>query len=40
MPAEEKCRRAQYVIRTDTLEAARQQVQDVVKDIRSKLADA
>ncbi|MHA7851006.1 dephospho-CoA kinase [Roseovarius sp.] len=40
MPAEEKCRRSDYVIRTDTLEAARKQVQDVVSDIRSKLANA
>jgi len=40
MPAEEKCRRSDYVIATDTLEAARQQVQDVIKDIGSKLADA
>ncbi|SHL53627.1 dephospho-CoA kinase [Roseovarius litoreus] len=40
MPAEEKCRRSDYVIKTDTLEAARKQVQDVVSDIRSKLANA
>ncbi|EDM73116.1 dephospho-CoA kinase [Roseobacter sp. AzwK-3b] len=40
MPAEEKCRRSDYVIKTDTLEAARKQVQDVVSDIRSKLAHA
>ena len=40
MPAEEKCRRADYVIKTDTLEHAREQVQDVVADIRSRLADA
>ena len=40
MPAEEKCRRADYVIPTDTLEAARQRVQDVVRDIRGRLADA
>jgi dephospho-CoA kinase len=40
MPAEEKCRRSDYVIATDTLEAARKQVQDVVRDIRSKLSHA
>ncbi len=40
MPAEEKCRLADYVIETDTLEHARQQVQTVVADIRSRLAHA
>ncbi|WP_370399644.1 dephospho-CoA kinase [Sulfitobacter sp. JB4-11] len=40
MPIEEKCARADYVIETDTLEHARQQVQDVLLDIRGKIADA
>jgi dephospho-CoA kinase len=40
MPAEEKKRRADYVIVTDTLESARDQVQTIVKDIRRKLEDA
>lgn len=37
MPNTEKCARADYVIQTDTLEHARQQVQDVLKDIQGKL---
>ena len=37
MPDEEKRARADYVIVTDTVEHARQQVQDVVADIRRKL---
>lgn len=36
MPSEEKCRRSDYVIATDTLEHARAQVQDVLADIRGK----
>lgn len=36
LPAEEKAARADYVITTDTVEHARQQVQKVVKDIREK----
>lgn len=37
MPAQEKCGRATYVIETDTLEHAAQQVQTIVQTIRSKL---
>ncbi|MCZ0811281.1 MAG: dephospho-CoA kinase [Pseudomonadota bacterium] len=40
MPNAEKCRRADYVIETDTLENARRQVQDVVRDIRDRLKNA
>ncbi|MDF1728987.1 MAG: dephospho-CoA kinase [Sulfitobacter sp.] len=40
LPAAEKAARADYVIETDTIEHARAQVQAVVQDIRSKLADA
>ena len=40
MPAPEKAARADYVITTDTLEHARAQVQDVVADIRKKIAHA
>jgi dephospho-CoA kinase len=40
MPAAEKAARADYVITTDTLEHARAQVQDVVADIRKKIAHA
>lgn len=40
MPAAEKARRADFVIETDTLEHARAQVQAVVQEIRSRLADA
>ncbi|SNS10550.1 dephospho-CoA kinase [Antarctobacter heliothermus] len=36
MPNEEKCARATYVIETDTLEHAREQVQDVLKDIEQR----
>lgn len=36
----EKCRRSDYVIETDTLEHARQQVHDVVSDIRRQMTDA
>lgn len=37
MPAKEKCDRARYVIETDTLEHAAEQVQTIVRTIRSKL---
>ena len=33
MPNEEKCRRATWVIETDTLDHAREQVQDIVRQI-------
>ena len=39
-PAEEKAARSDYVITTDTLENALTQVQDIVADIRKKLAHA
>jgi len=37
MPADEKCARATYVVRTDTLEQAAAQVQNIVDTIRSQL---
>lgn len=40
MPNAEKCARSDYVIETDTLEHARQQVQSIVADIRKKIANA
>lgn len=40
MPDADKRARADYVIVTDTLDHARQQVQDVVADIRRKIAHA
>uniref|UniRef100_UPI003B520AC5 dephospho-CoA kinase n=1 Tax=Roseovarius indicus TaxID=540747 RepID=UPI003B520AC5 len=40
MPDEEKRRRCDFIIVTDTVEHAREQVQDVVKQIRSRLANA
>ncbi|WP_305970039.1 MULTISPECIES: dephospho-CoA kinase [unclassified Mameliella] len=40
MPNTEKCARATYVIETDTLEHARAQVQDVLKDIEQRLQHA
>ena len=39
MPNAEKCRRATYVIETDTLETARRQVQNVLTDIRARLGE-
>ncbi|WP_170382327.1 dephospho-CoA kinase [Ruegeria atlantica] len=40
MPNDEKCARSDYVIVTDTLDHARAQVQDVVRQIRAGMADA
>lgn len=40
MPNAEKCALSDYVISTDTLEGAREQVQSVVADIREKLRNA
>ncbi len=40
MPNDEKCRRSDFVIVTDTLDHARAQVQDVVRQIRAGMADA
>lgn len=40
MPAEEKAERADFVIQTDTLEHAREQVQTVVERIREYIANA
>lgn len=40
MPAEEKAARADYVIRTDTVETARAAVQTVIADIREKRQNA
>lgn len=40
IPNAEKCAQSHYVITTDTIEHARQQVQAVLADIRGKLADA
>jgi len=40
MPNDEKCRRADFVIETDTLEHARLQVQDIVKQIKNRLTHA
>ena len=40
LPNEEKCRRADYVIETDSLEHARAQVQKVVRTIREALQHA
>ncbi len=40
MPNDEKCARSDYVIVTDTLDHARAQVQDIVRQIRAGMADA
>ncbi|WP_299401455.1 dephospho-CoA kinase [uncultured Roseobacter sp.] len=40
MPNDEKCARSDFVIVTDTVEHARAQVQDVVRQIRERLRDA
>ncbi|AXT27708.1 dephospho-CoA kinase [Ruegeria sp. AD91A] len=40
MPNDEKCARSDYVIVTDTLDHARAQVQDVVRQIRAGMANA
>jgi len=40
MPADEKCARSDYVIKTDTFAHARAQVHDVVRRIRAGLNDA
>lgn len=40
MPAADKCARADYVIKTDTIEHARQQVHSVIAQIREKMRDA
>lgn len=40
MPNDEKCARSDYVILTDTLDHARRQVKDIVRQIRAGLADA
>ncbi len=40
MPNDEKCARSDYVIVTDTLDHARAQVQDIVRQIRAGMANA
>ena len=40
MPIGDKIARSDYVIETDTLDHARQQVQDVIADIKRRMADA
>lgn len=40
MPAEEKAARADYIIPTDTLEGARKQVDNIIKHIKKRLANA
>ena len=40
MPNEEKCARSDFVIVTDTVEHARAQVQDVIRQIRERMRDA
>lgn len=40
MPAEEKAARADYVIRTETLEVARERVHDILSQIRKMLSHA
>lgn len=40
MPNDEKCRRATYVVPTDTPEAARRAVADIVRDLKARFAHA
>ena len=40
MPNDDKCARADYVVETDTLDHARQQVAAIVQDIKGRLKDA
>lgn len=40
MPNDEKCARSDFVIVTDTMDHARAQVQNVVRQIRAEMADA
>ena len=40
LPNEEKCARSDFVIVTDTVEHARAQVQDVIRQIRERMRDA
>ena len=40
MPNGEKCAKSDFVIVTDTVEHTRAQVQDIVRQIREKMADA
>lgn len=40
MPPEEKCARSDFVITTETLEGARRQVQDVIKQVNDRISDA
>ncbi|MGJ8627191.1 MAG: dephospho-CoA kinase [Sulfitobacter sp.] len=40
LPNDVKCSRSDYVIETDTIEHAREQVQDVIADIREKMRHA
>ncbi|MTH97428.1 dephospho-CoA kinase [Roseibium sp. RKSG952] len=40
MPNDEKCARSDFVIVTDTLDHARAQVQDIVRQIRAGMSDA
>lgn len=40
MPNDEKCARSDFVVTTETLEAARQQVHDILSQIRETQADA
>ena len=40
LPNEEKCARSDFVIHTDTLEHARQQVHDILEQIRKQVNDA
>ncbi|MDP4992162.1 MAG: dephospho-CoA kinase [Marivita lacus] len=40
MPSDEKCARSDFVIETDTLDHARQQVQDILAQIRKQMTHA